>query len=81
MKTISVSGTIQPVSFYEDDSIDTVRQVVALHVNSHPDRLFIEVNTTLPKEYYATNPIHWTNLFLRLSLDGKRIPQDRMKVY
>jgi len=81
MKTIPVSGTIQPVRFYEDDTIDTVRQVVALHVNSHPDRLFIEVKATFPKEYYATNPIHWTNLFLRLSLDGKRIPQDRMKVY
>jgi hypothetical protein len=81
MKTIPVSGTIQPVSFYEDDTIDTVRQIVALHVNSHPDRLFLEVKATLPKEYYATNPVHWTNLFLRLSLDGKRIPQDRMKVY
>lgn len=81
MKTIPVSGTIQPVSFYEDDTIDTVRQIVALHMNSHPDRLFIEVKATLPKEYYATNPVHWTNLFLRLSLDGKRITQDRMKVY
>lgn len=81
MKTIPVSGTIQPVSFYEDDTIDTVRQVVALHVNSHPDRLFLEVKTTLPKEYYATNPLHWTNLFLRLSMDGKRITQDRMKIY
>jgi hypothetical protein len=81
MKTIPVSGTIQPVSFYEDDTIDTVRQIVALHVNSHPDRLFLEIKASLPKEYYATNPIHWTNLFLRLSLDGRRISQDRMKVY
>ena len=81
MKTIPVSGTIQPVSFYEDDTIDTVRQIVALHMNSHPDRLFLEVKASLPKEYYATNPLHWTNLFLRLSLDGKRITQDRMKVY
>lgn len=81
MKTIPVSGTIQPVSFYEDDTIDTVRQIVALHVSSHPDRLFIETKTSLPKEYYATNPLHWTNLFLRLSLDGTRISQDRMKVY
>ena len=81
MKTVPVSGTIQPISFYEDDTIDTVRQIVALHVNSHPDRLFIEVKATLPKEYYATNPVHWTNLFLRLSLDGKRITQDRMKIY
>ena len=81
MKTIPVSGTIQPVSFYEDDTIDTVRQIVALHINSHPDRLFLEVKATLPKEYYATNPLHWTNLFLRLSMDGKRITQDRLKIY
>jgi hypothetical protein len=81
MKTIPVSGTIQPVSFYEDDTIDTVRQLVALHVNTHPDRLFIEVKANLPKDYYATNPLHWTNLFLRLSLDGRRITQDRLKIY
>ena len=81
MKTIPVSGTIQPISFYEDDTIDTVRQIIALHVNSHPDRLFIEVKASLPKEYYATNPKHWTDLFLRLSLDGKRITQDRMRIY
>lgn len=81
MKTVSVSGTLQPVRFYEDDTIETVRQVVALHLNSHPDRLFLEVKASLPKEYYATNPFHWTNLFLRLSMDGKRITQDRLKVY
>jgi hypothetical protein len=81
MKTIPVSGTIQPVSFYEDDTIDTVRQIVALHLNSHPDRLFLEVKASLPKEYYATNPLHWTNLFLRLSMDGTRITQDRLKIY
>jgi hypothetical protein len=81
MKTVSVSGTIQQISFYEDDTIDTVRQIVALHLGSHPDRLFLEVKASLPKEYYATNPLHWTNLFLRLSLDGKQITQDRLKVY
>jgi hypothetical protein len=69
MKTVPVFGTLQPVRFYEDDSIETVRQIVALHVASHPDRLFIEAKTNLPKDYYSTNPIHWTNLFLRLSLD------------
>lgn len=81
MLSVSVSGTLLPVRFYPDDTIETVRQVVALHMKSHPDRLFMEVKTTLPKDYYATNPVHWTNLFLRLSLDGKRIPVERMKVY
>jgi hypothetical protein len=81
MKTIPVSGTMQSVSFYEDDTIDMVRQLVALQVNTHPDRLFMEVKANLPKDYYATNPMHWTNLFLRLSLDGRRITQDRLKIY
>lgn len=81
MLSVPVAGTLLPVSFYADDTVDTVRQVVALHVNSHPDRLFLEVKASLPKDYYATNPVHWTNLFLRLSLDGKRITSDRLKIY
>lgn len=81
MLSVPVTGTVLPVRFYPDDTIETVRQVVALHVNSHPDRLFLEVKTSLPKDYYATNPIHWTNLFLRLSLDGTRISSDRLEVY
>ena len=72
---------MQSVSFYEDDTIDTVRQLISLQVNTHPDRLFLEVKANLPKDYYATNPVHWTDLFLRLSLDGRRITQDRLKIY
>lgn len=81
MLSVPVTGTVLPVRFFPDDTIETVRQVIGLHVNAHPDLLFIEAKTTLPKEYYATNPLHWTNLFLRLSMDGKRITSDRMKVY
>ena len=81
MKTVPISGTLQSVSFFEDDTIETVRQVVALAMGSHPDRLFIEVKASLPKEHYATNPLHWTDLFLRLSLDGKRITTESMRTY
>jgi hypothetical protein len=81
MKTIPVSGTGTSVTFFEDDTIETVRQTVALAVNSHPDRLFIEVKATLPKEYYATNPKHWTDLFLRLSFDGMTIPSANLRTY
>jgi hypothetical protein len=81
MKTVPISGTATSVTFFEDDTIETVRQSVALAVNSHPDRLFIEVNATLPKEYYATNPKHWTDLFLRLSFDGMIIPAANLKTY
>ena len=81
MKTVPIAGTGTSVTFFEDDTIETVRQTVALAVNSHPDRLFIEVNATLPKEYYATNPKNWTDLFLRLSFDGMSIPAANLKTY
>jgi hypothetical protein len=81
MKTVPISGTLQSVTFFEDDTIETVRQLVALAVSSHPDRLFIEVKTSLPKDFYATNPLHWTNLFLRLSLDGKKITASSLGTY
>jgi hypothetical protein len=51
MKTLSLSGTLQSVSFFEDDTIETVRQWTALAMGSHPDRLFIELKAPLPKEY------------------------------
>ena len=81
MKTVPLSGTLQSVTFFEDDTIETVRQNVALATNSHPDRLFIEVHANLPKEYYATNPKNWTDLFWRLSFDGMTIPSASLKTY
>ena len=45
MKTVPVFGTLQPVRFYEDDSIETVRQIVALHVASHPRRTCLKTIT------------------------------------
>ena len=81
MKTVPISGTATSVTFFEDDTIETVRQTIALAVNSHPDRLFLEVKANLPKDYYATNPKNWTDLFLRLSFDGMRIPAANLKTY
>ena len=81
MKTIPITGTHSSVSFFEDDTIETVRQHVALVVNSHPDRLFVEVMTTLPSDYYSTNPKHWLALFFRLSYDGKVIRSKTMETY
>jgi hypothetical protein len=81
MKTVPIATTASSVTFFEDDTIETVRQSIALAVNSHPDRLFLEVKVTLPKDYYATNPAHWTDLFLRLSFDGMSIPSSSFKTY
>lgn len=80
MKTVPIAGTLQTVTFFEDDTLETVRQQLALAVGSHPDRLFAEVKASLPKDYYV-NPLHWGSLFYRLSFDGQRIVPEMLKVY
>lgn len=81
MKTVPITGTLQSVTFYEDDTIETVRQLIALEVESHPDRMFVEVKATLPADYYSSNPSHWTELFYRLSYDGESVTEDALKTY
>ena len=81
MKTVPIAGTLQSVTFYEDDTIETVRQLIALEVESHPDRMFVEVKATLPADYYSSNPSHWTELFYRLSYDGESVTEDALKTY
>ena len=81
MKTVPIAGTLRSVSFFEDDTIETVRQLIALAVGSHPDRLFLEVKGSFPKETYASSPKAWTDLFLRMSYDGRRIPREVLQTY
>lgn len=81
MQTIPITGTGRSVSFYRDDTIELVRQYIALAAGSHPDRLFMEAKTNLPKEYYSTNPKHWSELFYRLSYDGEKITAAALKTY
>ena len=80
MKTVPVAATGSSISFFEDDTLETVRQHIAVVTNSHPDRLFIEVQVQLPEEHYE-DPRHWDALFLRLSLDGVRLDLDLFKSY
>ena len=68
------------MSFFEDDTLDVVRQHIALAVNSYPTRLYVEAHVSLPAEYYA-DPRHWEALFLRVSLNGSRVDKELFKVY
>ena len=79
-KTVPVAGTGSSVTFFEDDSLETVRQHIAVAVNSHPDRLFIEVHVQLPEQHYE-DPRNWDALFMRMSVDGLRIDQELFKYY
>ena len=79
MKTVPIAGA-GSVSFFEDDTLDIVRQHIALAVNSYPTRLYVEAKVSLPTEYY-TDPRHWEALFLRVSLNGTRVDKDLFKTY
>lgn len=79
-KTVPVAGTGSSVAFFEDDTLETVRQHIAIAVNSHPDRLFIEAHVHLPEEHYE-DPRYWDALFLRMSPDGVRLDVSLFKEY
>jgi len=85
MRELPIAGTglvtARTVSFFDDDTIQTVRERIALQVNSHPDRLFVMVKCEVPREYYSSNPKHWSELFFRLSYDGKTVTADALKTY
>jgi len=80
MKRIQIQG-YDPIDFYEDDTIERVRQLISIRVGVHPDRLFCEIETELPATYYSSNPKHWTELFFRMSRDGATIKAETLETY
>lgn len=61
------SGDTHTVSYFEDDTIETMRLRIATALNSHPDRLFILVGLKFNYDYYQKDPRRWDALFKRLS--------------
>lgn len=76
MQPLKLSG----VTFYPDDTIERVRELIAIDQASHPDRLFLQILVTLPKGYYST-PREWTELFFRISRDGRTVSEEALRVY
>lgn len=77
MEALTLSG----ITFYKDDTIETIQQLIALREESHPNRLFIEVLGSFPSDYYSKNPNHWLELFERLSIDGATVSQQQLDIY
>jgi hypothetical protein len=71
----------ETVSFFEDDSIETVREQVAKSASSHPDRMFVLVALKLPKDYYTADSRNWEALFDRLSYNGRTIEKSVFDEY
>ena len=79
-KSVPIAGTGSSVTFFEDDTLETVRQQIAVAVNAHPDRLFIEAHVQVPEDYYE-DPRHWDSLFLRMAPDGIQLDVSLFKEY
>jgi hypothetical protein len=71
----------RPVQFFEDDTIDIVRQQIGVSSDTHPDRLFILVAIELSRHYYTQDKRNWDLLFHRLSLNGMPIERDMFESY
>ena len=69
------------VSFFDDDSVDIVRQKISASIDIHPDRLHILIGLKLPADYYEKDPRHWEALFERLSYNGEPITTDIFSEY
>lgn len=69
------------ISFFDDDSIESVRFKIGMMVNVHPDRLFILVGLKLPENYYIEDPRRWEKLFERMSYNGEKINQEIFSEY
>jgi hypothetical protein len=69
------------VSFFDDDSIDVVRQKIGAAIDIHPDRLHILVGLKLPADYYVQDPRHWEALFERLSYNNDPLVPDIFSEY
>jgi hypothetical protein len=61
------------VSFFHDDSIETIRERISEIADVHPDRLFCLVKVQRPKTYYLDDRRRWEWLFYRLSYRTPRI--------
>lgn len=68
-------------SYFEDDTINVVRQQIAIALNTHPDRLFILVSLKLSHDYYQKDPRRWEALFNRLSYNQQPITDVALQEY
>jgi len=71
----------RPIQFFEDDTIDTVRQHIGISTDIHPDRLYILIGIELSRHYYTQDKRNWELLFHRLSLDGRPIEREILNSY
>lgn len=69
------------ISYFEDDTINVIRQRIGIALNTHPDRIFILVSLKLEHDYYQKDPRRWEALFNRLSYNQQPITDVAFQEY
>lgn len=69
------------ISFFPDDTIESVRQQIAIASDSHPDKLFVLIGIRRPIRYYQDDPRNWESLFRRLSYGSTSIQRHVFSTY
>lgn len=69
------------IEYFDDDNVGTIRERIAIALDSHPDRLFILLKTELPADYYTSDKRRWEALFDRLSYNGSPITRIPFESY
>jgi hypothetical protein len=75
------NGSSSSITFFTDDTIETIRYRIGEAVGQHPDRLRIYVKGQFPGDYYAKDSRKWEELFLRMSPEGNPIHQKSLRTY
>ena len=71
----------ETISFFDDDTIDTIRSKIGALLDIHPDRLYILVGLNLDAAYYTSDPRRWEALFERMSYNNEPLKQDVFTEY
>lgn len=69
------------ITFFPDDTVETVLQRIGEAADIHPDRLFVTVTLKRPSSYYTDDPRRWEALFNRLSYGGKVVLKLPLQLY
>ena len=69
------------ITFFPDDTVETVLQRISEKADIHPDRLFVTVTLKRSKTYYGDDPRRWESLFNRLSYGGKTVLKLPFQLY
>lgn len=75
------SKSVYNISYFGDDTIETVRNQIGAAMNTHPNRLYIMVSVQFKNTYYEKDPRRWEKLFDRLSYNGKFILKETFQEF